>query len=55
MDPRERAIDQLERELERDDLTAEDKRAIMRELRDIERDAADEEKWRDEGEYRGWR
>lgn len=51
----ERHIEQLERELERDDLTAEDRAGILDEIRDVEREIADENRWRDEGEERGWR
>lgn len=54
MGPREREIDRLEEELARDDLTAEDRKLIHRELRDIARDISEEEKWRDEGYERGW-
>jgi hypothetical protein len=53
-DPREKAIDQLERDLERDDLTPAERTELHREIRDIERDAAEEERWRDEGRERGW-
>lgn len=54
MGPRERAIDALERQLESDDLTEADRKDIHREIRDISRDLADEERWRDEGYERGW-
>jgi uncharacterized coiled-coil DUF342 family protein len=54
MDPRDREIEALERELEDGDLTPSERRDIMRELRDIERDFGDEERWQDEGRDRGW-
>jgi hypothetical protein len=54
MGPRERAIDALERQLEDDGLSTEEKRDIHREMRDIERDFAQEEQWRDQGYERGW-
>lgn len=58
----EREIDLLERELEDvrldPDLYPDQKatrtREIMQALRDIERDAAEQEQWRDEGRERGW-
>jgi hypothetical protein len=52
--PREQEIDALEKQLEDGDLTDEEKRAIHRDLRDIERDFADEEQWREQGYERGW-
>ena len=54
MGPREREIDHLERELESDDLTAADRKALVRGIRDIERDLFDEDQWRDQGIERGW-
>lgn len=54
MGPREREIDRLEEELCRDDLTAEDRKLILRDIREIARDLAEEDQWRDEGYTRGW-
>lgn len=54
MDPRDREIEHLEREMENPDLSEAEKREIYREIRDIERDLAEEERWRDEGHDRGW-
>lgn len=50
----EREYDQLEEEL-RDCDDPVERRALQRELREMEREARDEERWREEGEYRGWR
>lgn len=62
MNPSDREIAQLERELEdvRDDPELyEDERAVrIREIKqqigDIEREAADQERWENEGRERGW-
>jgi hypothetical protein len=51
--PRERELDLLERDLE-DAESEQDRKAIIREMREIERDAAEEEQWREEGRERGW-
>lgn len=47
-------IEALERDLEDPDLTDLQKDAICRELRELGRELADEERWRDEGHQRGW-
>ena len=49
----ERTMERLEKELEDTDDPME-RKAIMDELRDIQRELADEERWRDEGRDRGW-
>jgi hypothetical protein len=49
----ERAIEQLEQQLDETDDPAE-REAIMRDLREIERDLADEERWREHGREQGW-
>ena len=56
---RERELDRLEDELDavRDSDDPEDvaeRAAIIREMRQVEREAADEERWADEGRERGW-
>jgi hypothetical protein len=53
-DPRDREIRLLENELDRDDLTLEERRRINRDIRDVERDFDDEQRWREEGQERGW-
>lgn len=53
MGPREKQIDLLERDYENAE-TDSDRKEILREIRDIERDAADEQRWREEGQERGW-
>lgn len=55
MDPKERAIDKLEEDLCDPDLTDEDRRLIRQDIREIQKDIADEERWREEGYERGWR
>lgn len=52
----EREIEQLEKQLERavadgDDAEA---KAIRAEIRDIERDASERDRWEEEGQERGW-
>lgn len=49
----ERTMERLEKQLEDTDDPSE-RKAIMDELRDIQRELADEERWRDEGRDRGW-
>ena len=59
----DRELDALEQELEDirndPDLYADEKavrtREIHQAIREIERDASDEERWREEGAERGWR
>lgn len=49
----ERELERLE--LEHDEITdPEERRAIRGAMRDIERDLADEERWREEGQERGY-
>lgn len=63
MDPREREIEKLEEELDeyRNDptMSAEDReknmRLIRQSIREVQRDLADEQNWREEGYERGWR
>ena len=52
--PGDREIERLEDELCRDDLTEADRKEIRKAIREIARDMADEEAWRDEGHDRGW-
>jgi hypothetical protein len=49
----EREIDLLQDQLA--DADPEERRAILREIRDIEREEAERERWEQEGEGRGWR
>lgn len=50
----DKAIDRLERQLEDCDLDPEEAKAIRDEIRDMERDYADQERWQEEGRDRGW-
>lgn len=50
----EREIDRLEQALQETD-DPEERDAIERAIRDIGRELAEEERWREEGEERGWR
>jgi hypothetical protein len=50
----EREIEKLEEQLAATD-DPEERRAIRRDMRDIEREVGDYERWEDEGRERGWR
>ena len=54
-DPFDRVIDSLERQLERDDLSAEERKDILEEIRDIGREYSERDRWEEEGYERGWR
>jgi hypothetical protein len=53
MDPAEREIALLEEQL--DDATPSQRIEIHRAIRDIERECAEQERWREQGRDRGWR
>lgn len=56
MDPHTRAqreIDLLEEQLSNTD-DPKERREIMRDIRDVEREVGDFERWQDEGHDRGW-
>lgn len=51
----EKAIEALEDELARDDLTESERKQLRKELRELMQEAKDEERWQEEGRERGWR
>ena len=53
MDPREREIDRLEQLLAESEDPRE-RKEIMQDIRDVEREWAEESRWMDEGLDRGW-
>lgn len=50
----ERQIELLEGELLDENLTEADRKLIQQEIKDLTREIADEMRWRDQGEERGW-
>jgi hypothetical protein len=51
----QREIERLENLIEREDFDEEERREIIREIRDLERDDDERERWEREGNDRGWR